>query len=70
MPNVKGSSSENVTALNSLSGGERSYATTAFIRAIWSSMTSPFYVLDEFDVFTVSKFRIEIVKKIFYIYMS
>lgn len=62
LPNVKGSSTENVTTLNSLSGGERSYATTAFIRALWNCMNSPFYILDEFDVFTDLSNRTQIIQ--------
>lgn len=40
-----------VTDLQTLSGGERSYSTMAFVLALWECTTSPFYFLDEFDVF-------------------
>lgn len=36
---------------SSLSGGERSYATMAFVIALWNVTELPFYFLDEFDVF-------------------
>uniref|UniRef100_A0A8D8SCH2 Structural maintenance of chromosomes protein 6 n=2 Tax=Cacopsylla melanoneura TaxID=428564 RepID=A0A8D8SCH2_9HEMI len=35
----------------SLSGGEKSYTTVAFIMALWSTMAVPFFSMDEFDVF-------------------
>ncbi|TPX44937.1 hypothetical protein SeMB42_g04167 [Synchytrium endobioticum] len=37
--------------VNTLSGGEKSYSTLCFLMALWELMDSPFYALDEFDVF-------------------
>ncbi|XP_058455820.1 structural maintenance of chromosomes protein 6 [Malaya genurostris] len=41
-----------VSNTKSLSGGERSYSTVAFLIALWSCVDTPFYFLDEYDVFT------------------
>jgi chromosome segregation ATPase len=37
--------------LKSLSGGERSYSTVAFLLSLWSIVECPILFLDEFDVF-------------------
>ncbi|BES95460.1 Structural maintenance of [Nesidiocoris tenuis] len=39
------------TVISTLSGGERSYSMVAFLLSIWRSMSIPFYILDEFDVY-------------------
>ncbi|XP_059058355.1 structural maintenance of chromosomes protein 6 [Achroia grisella] len=39
------------SSTRSLSGGERSYSTVAFIMALWECVELPFYFMDEFDVF-------------------
>ncbi|XP_058980597.1 structural maintenance of chromosomes protein 6 [Musca domestica] len=41
-----------VSDTKSLSGGERSYSTVAFLISLWSCVDHPFYFLDEYDVFT------------------
>lgn len=43
-----------VSSANCLSGGERSYSTVVFLLALWTVVDSPFYFLDEYDVYTVS----------------
>ena len=40
-----------VNDLKSLSGGERSFSTVAFLLSLWSIVESPVLFLDEFDVF-------------------
>ncbi len=48
---VKPASHDGLTQdLMALSGGERSFATVAFITAMWMAGHSPFHCLDEFDV--------------------
>lgn len=42
-----------VSSANCLSGGERSFSTVAFLLSLWSVVDSPFYFLDEYDVYTV-----------------
>jgi len=39
------------TDINSLSGGEKSYAQMCLIAALWENMNPPFRALDEWDVF-------------------
>ncbi|XP_039959964.1 structural maintenance of chromosomes protein 6 [Bactrocera tryoni] len=40
-----------VTNTRSLSGGERSYTTVAFLISLWACVDHPFFFLDEYDVF-------------------
>eukprot|EP00818_Percolomonas_sp_WS_P008954 CAMPEP_0117445174 /NCGR_PEP_ID=MMETSP0759-20121206/5651_1 /TAXON_ID=63605 /ORGANISM="Percolomonas cosmopolitus, Strain WS" /LENGTH=1096 /DNA_ID=CAMNT_0005237325 /DNA_START=191 /DNA_END=3481 /DNA_ORIENTATION=+ len=46
-----GSNKSEVRDTKSLSGGERSFATTALLLSLWRVVESPFRCLDEFDVF-------------------
>ncbi|XP_058974560.1 structural maintenance of chromosomes protein 6-like isoform X1 [Musca domestica] len=41
-----------VSDTKSLSGGERSFTTAAFLLSLWSCVDHPFYFLDDNDVFT------------------
>lgn len=41
-----------VSNTKSLSGGERSYSTVAFLISLWSCVDHSFYFLDEYDVFS------------------
>lgn len=47
--------SQGVTKTSNLSGGERSFTTVAFLYSLWQCTDFPFYFLDEFDVFMVSR---------------
>lgn len=52
-------SGDNFMNTESLSGGEKSVSTVAFLMALWSNMDLPFYSMDEYDVFMVSVDLIE-----------
>ena len=52
---------------SSLSGGEKSYSTVAFLLALWSNMELPFYSMDEYDVFMV---RAEVVFDLSSMYLT
>lgn len=47
----RSSHGQSSTSLKSLSGGERSFSTLAFVLAMGRSILAPFHCLDEFDVF-------------------
>jgi structural maintenance of chromosomes protein 6 len=47
-----GNHANTVCNTQSLSGGERSYSTVAFLIAMWTALDHPFFFLDEYDVFT------------------
>lgn len=51
-----------VSSTKSLSGGERSFTTVAFLISLWKSVDFPFYFLDEYDVFTDQVNRSHITK--------
>ena len=50
-PNRSKETKEANVDLKSLSGGERSYSTVAFLLSLWSIVECPILFLDEFDVF-------------------
>lgn len=39
--------------LKQLSGGERSFGTACLLFSLWNSLATPFFCLDEFDVYMV-----------------
>ncbi|KAG5681877.1 hypothetical protein PVAND_011284 [Polypedilum vanderplanki] len=41
-----------VSSTKSLSGGERSYSTVAFLISLWNCVVHPFFFLEEYDVFS------------------
>ena len=58
------SENQQTTDLKSLSGGERSFSTVAFLLSLWAIVESPILFLDEFDVFMDSvarKFAMELI---------
>ena len=53
VPNAQESGSEGQIRrdMKTLSGGEKSYSTIALLSSLWETCSSPFKLLDEFDVF-------------------
>lgn len=49
----KSSNNRSPRDIKQLSGGEKSYVTACFLFSLWVIMNSPFFFLDEFDVFMV-----------------
>lgn len=51
---ISSKDSSSHSEIKQLSGGEKSYSTACFLFSLWNAIVTPFFCLDEFDVYMVS----------------